>query len=370
MRLTCLLLLAGLHVAAPARAETPAPALHRSTAWTLAPSLKLDALCLLNALSGDPYYLSYYREEYEHFAALLPSEALEAARTLKRVMKDEGGGIVSARLTLLFSLLEGDGLPDLLRAVDDAPRLEAALRASPYWSADDWRVYEATLRPALRVALRALERAGLEAYWREHALPRLERRIGELEPHLPRFDVVPVIEARLGRALPSGQITVYVLAWSEPHGIRVSGCRFITHVSYSFEIVLRTAIHEMMHPPYDATRPCVAAAIRRLGGEPTLRRVLASHDRNYGYNSVAGYVEEDSVQALEAVLDERFGVGRDPRAYWKQQDGGMHVLALAIYRLLQRGDASNTPYETWLCRAVNDGTLGAAALERAAAELR
>ena len=31
--------------------------LHTSTDWELKPSLKYDTLCLLNALSGDPYYL-------------------------------------------------------------------------------------------------------------------------------------------------------------------------------------------------------------------------------------------------------------------------------------------------------------------------
>jgi len=31
------------------------------------PSLKYDALCLLNSMSGDPYYLRYYEAEYDHF---------------------------------------------------------------------------------------------------------------------------------------------------------------------------------------------------------------------------------------------------------------------------------------------------------------
>jgi hypothetical protein len=34
------------------------------TEWQLKPSLKYDALCLLNVLSGDPYYLHYYQPEY------------------------------------------------------------------------------------------------------------------------------------------------------------------------------------------------------------------------------------------------------------------------------------------------------------------
>lgn len=364
----CLLLAAAL-----ARAEAAPSGLHAHTDWELAPSLKLDALCLLNALSGDPYYLAYYRDEYEHFDPLFKPAERQAFRDLKGIIKDEGGGIVSARLTLLFSTLDGDGLADLLRAVDDVGRLRAAFRSSAFWDEETWRSYETSVRPALRTALRALERTGLEAYWNERVRPRLARRIEELRPRLPRYDIVPAIESRLGKALPSERITVYVLAWSEPHGIRLSGSRFITHVSYPFEIVLRNAIHEMLHPPYDATRPCVVAALGRLAEDPTIQAALARHDPSSGYNELAGYVDEDSVQALEAVLDERFGVGRDQRAYWKEQDGGMHVLALALYELLsspERAAKAPLPYEAFFCSAVETGALGAAALARAAAELR
>jgi hypothetical protein len=44
---------------------------------------------------------------------------------------------------------------------------------------------------------------------------------------------------------------VYLLYYSKPHGIKITGMRFLTNYSYPFRIVLRNAIHEMMHPPYD-----------------------------------------------------------------------------------------------------------------------
>jgi len=37
--------------------------------------LKFEALCLLTVLSGDSYYLRYWRREYDHFHPLsLPEE--------------------------------------------------------------------------------------------------------------------------------------------------------------------------------------------------------------------------------------------------------------------------------------------------------
>lgn len=42
-----------------------------------------------------------------------------------------------------------------------------------------------------------------------------------------------------------------MLYYSQPHGIKVAGTRFLTDVAWPFEIVLRNAVHKMMHPPYD-----------------------------------------------------------------------------------------------------------------------
>ena len=71
-----------------------------STNWQLEPSLKYDTLCLLNVLSGDPYYLHYYQAEYDRFHPLLTLEEQAAFVQLKHKIKDEGHEIVSAKLAL------------------------------------------------------------------------------------------------------------------------------------------------------------------------------------------------------------------------------------------------------------------------------
>ncbi|MDX1286151.1 MAG: hypothetical protein R3182_14110, partial [Draconibacterium sp.] len=40
---------------------------HKTTEWIFEPSLKFDALCLLNTLTGDSYYKQRYEETYEIF---------------------------------------------------------------------------------------------------------------------------------------------------------------------------------------------------------------------------------------------------------------------------------------------------------------
>ena len=229
---------------------------HTNTDWQLKPSLKYDTLCLLNVLSGDPYYLQYYRAEYEHFHPLFRPEEQSAFAQLKHVIKDEGQGIVSATLTLYYSTVDDETLPQMIRTAHDSAAMEAALRKTSYWSADGWQNYEAA-RPALEVALKALDRVGFPAYWAANAKPKIEKRIAEISPELPKYNIIPVIESYLGFPLSSRTITVYLLSYSEPHGIRITGLRFLTHMSYPFPIILHNAIHEPMHPPYHADDPKV-----------------------------------------------------------------------------------------------------------------
>jgi hypothetical protein len=238
------------------------------------------------------------------------------------------------------------------------------LKKTPYWSEEEWKNYEEA-RPALETALRSLNRVGFPAYWAQSVKPKVERRITELSPDLPKYNIVPIIERYLGFSLPSHTITVYLLAYSEPHGIRITGLRFLTHESYPFEIVLHNAIHESMHPPYNVNDAAVRQAISLLGRDPLVVDKVAHHDPSFGYNTAFGYIEEDSVQALEQIVSEEVGVGRDARQYWQQQDEGMHVLATAIYveykAALKQG---SQPYSQWLVQAVENGQLRGEELQR------
>ncbi len=327
-RIAYLLSLVTLFFSVMVQAETGS--LHTSTDWELKPSLKYDTLCLLNALGGDPYYLHYYQAEYDHFHPLFTAAEQAAFVQLKHVIKDEGQGIISAKLTLYYSVVDDETLPEMIRTANDSATIEAGLRKTSYWDEDGWKNYEKA-RPSLEVALKAMDRVGFPAYWAANAKPKIEKRIAEISSELPKYNIVPVIESYLGFPLPSNTITVYLLAYSEPHGIRITGLRFLTHVSYPFTIVLHNAIHEPMHPPYHADDPKVRAAIALLGKDTLVMDKVQHHDPSFGYNTTEGYIEEDSVQALEEIISEKFGLARNTCEYWREQDGGMHVLAAAIY---------------------------------------
>jgi hypothetical protein len=206
--LLCLLIVCSAEIAnsPPLCAETVP--LHTRTDWQLKPSLKYDTLCLLNTLSADPYYLRYYQAEYDHFHSLFTPEEQAAFDRLKHVIKDEGHGIVSAKLTLFYSVVDDETLPDMIRTAHDSAVMETRLKKTSYWSADGWQNYE-DARPSLEVALRALDRVGFPAYWAANARPKIEKRIAEISAELPKYDIIPVIESYLGFSLPSHTIILY-----------------------------------------------------------------------------------------------------------------------------------------------------------------
>lgn len=346
-------------------AAEPAP-LHTTTQWDLQPSLKFDAICALNMLSGDPYYLEYYRADYDRLAKQFRPEELAAFVSLKRRIKDQNGGIISASLALYFSASDAESLDDLIRTVQDSSAMRRNLQATPYYDDDGWKLYEAS-RPDLEAAFRALKRIHFEADWEKNVKPKIEQARAAIAAKLSDYNVIPAVESVLGSPRPTNKITVYLLYYSEPHGIKITGTRFLTHYSYPFRIVLRNAIHEMMHPPYDlAHDPELRSGLESLKSDAFLMNKVEHHDTSFGYNTLQGLEEEDCVQALEQIIAERFGMGGDPREYWREQDGGIHVLAVALYSLMkqQKFDGTHESFPTFLKRQLRSGALSHGQIEK------
>jgi hypothetical protein len=347
-------------------AKLNAQPFHKSTDWDVRPSLKYDAICVLNVLSGDPYYLDYYKADYDRLSKQLRPEELASFRNLKRRIKDENDGIISAQLALYFSAVDAESLDDLIKVVDDSAAMQRKLKATPYFDEAAWKVYEAS-RPDLRAAFLALKRIHFESDWEKESRPKIQEAANAISAHLPEYNVIPAVESVLGSFRPTDRITVYLLYYSQPHGIKITGTQFLTHYSYPFRIVLRNAIHEMMHPPYDLPHdPELRRDLDSLRSDPFLMDKVEHHDASYGYNTLDGLLEEDCVQALEEILAERFGVGHDPRQYWREQDGGMHGFAVAIYSLMKdrNFDAGREPFPAFLKRMFHEGYLSIGQIEK------
>jgi hypothetical protein len=336
-----------------------------STQWRIEPSFKYDAFCLLNTLTGDPFYLWHYSAAYGKFAPKLTPEAKKAVAHLKKVIKDDGGGIISARLCLLFSAVEDESLDDLLATADHPEKLRANFAKTPYWDEEEWRGFE-SIWGDLRVIFNWYKQIGFDAYWRDKVRPIAEKKAKEMLAQVSNYDVIPLVEKHLGKPLQSDTITVYMLNYSQPHGIKITGTRFLTDVAWPFEIVVRNSVHEMMHPPYRLEGDKeLAAVLDSLRADKFLLDKVEHHNPSFGYNTLEGFVDEDSVQALDQIINEILGVADKPKHRWTQSDGGMHVLAVALYQMMKEENypSGDKSFRDFLVRMNKEGEFKSGSIE-------
>ena len=354
--------------ATPLRASSTALV---KTRWIVRDSEGFDALSFLSPLSGDPFYLRYYEKEVADFAPRMPAEAMATLKALK-ARSEKANILLSPFLDLRFSAGSDSSIDDLLTsAADPDVRLLPRFRGSPYWGDDDgsdWNEFKAAL-PAIATVLRGLKEGGFAQFRKQVIAPRLGR-IAELRTKLAGFDPISGAEYYTGRTFDP-MIEIILLQFSNPHGIKVIGQRFLSGITYPDEIHIRTAGHEILHPPLDKKGAAWAAALKVLEGDSLIARVLKEHDPKFGYNDLDGLLDEDITEALDQLIAEKAGIAKGPRERWADHDGGMHIIAAAVYGLMrQDGYAkSGGNLEQWLSRQARSGALAPPSLHAAAARV-
>jgi len=355
-------------LAAATAAALPLPALAASrTQWKVRGSEGFDALCFLAPLSGKPLYTPYYKAELEAFRPSFPAAA-QAALDRAQAAADAKSTLLAPSLCSLLSAAPDATLADVTRAVRDAETLVLpGYKASAYWDPESWD-WLLAIRPDLLVVLDGLKTGGFAPFRQQLIGAKLEPRIAALSAKLAGLDVIAEDERLLGRRLDLG-LEVILLWFSKPHGTRILGQRFLSHVDYPDNITVRIAAHEVMHPPFPMDGPTATAALAVLNADPLMARVLKEHDPNFGYNSMEGILNEDTVQALDQIVAERLGVAAPAAARWKSADGGMHILAAGLYGLLKADgyDQRGGNIEQWMAEAVKAGKLRPESLHTAAA---
>ncbi len=353
-----------------AAAPLPVLAAAPRTRWKLAASEGMDAIAFLGPLSGKPFYARFYESEIAAFKPRLAPPALEALAAL-HARADAAGGLLWPGLALIFSGGPTASVDDLLGSLANAEAvLRPPLAAGEYWDAEDWDRFMAG-RDELTLVLSAMRDADFAGFRRGLAQAQFEARTRELQTLLGGLDVIAEQERLLGRKLDP-QIEIELSWFCKPHGVKVQGQRFLTFVGARDQVVVLTAAHEILHPPIDMKGPAASAALGVLGRDALFTRILAEKDKQTGYNSLEGILNEDTAQALDQIIQERLGyVVRPAAERWTLGDQGMHVLAAGLYGLLKADgyDRTGGNLEAWMLAAAQGGKLASASLHAAAGKV-
>lgn len=343
------------------------------TYWKVEPSAKYDAMCLIGTLAGDPFYTRFYEPQRAELQQKLKPATIEAATRAYQVFKAKDT-LAGPFLALLYSGIDGDTLEAAIAATENPATLRAKLQASSYWDDDNWALYEQA-RPDLLLWLRGMRDAGFTAWWEQVAAVPSRAKAAEMMPRLQAIDVIPLVEKAVGRKLPSNTITLNAARFCNPHGIRVQGMRFLFDIvagRNADRVAIPVAIHEMFHPPFDKADPRIVKLIALLEQDPFIHGRWKGHNPSFGYNSFDGFIDEDTTQALDQVIGEKIGATftDDPDERWATRDEGLHVFAVALYRLLkdQKFLDGNENITVFLDRMVAEGKIAPGKMEALVSE--
>jgi len=331
---------------------------HNNTVWEFESSIKYDALCLLNSLTGDPYYVKFYKNDYEEFKSKFTPEVKVALENLKQI-KESTGIILSAGLSLYYSACPDSTLQQLINTTQDLTILKSNFSQTVYYKDNEWALFE-SIQKDMRAYFTFLKEAGFEEFWRENILPKVEKRIYELDENITNnnLNMITEQEKLLGYPLQNNRITVIVLYYAQPHGIKITGTKFITDVAYPIDVVVQNAAHEMLHPPYDLNSNIpLKNALDKLKNDTFLMDKVLNHNPVYGYNNFEAYLEENCVRALDQLVSENLGLSLGPKDRWLKSDEGMHVFANALYSEMKEENYNqkNEIFSDFLIRIINDG---------------
>ena len=100
-----------------------------------------------------------------------------------------------------------------------------------------------------------------------------------------------------------------------------------------------------------------------------MQSILTGHDPAIGYNTFPELLDESATQALDQIVADRMGFDQGPGARWRTADGGMHMLAAAIYQMLaeDRFGKKGGSFAEWFDSAIDRGLLSPAEVKRRAA---
>ncbi|MGE0596831.1 MAG: hypothetical protein AB7P07_10710 [Hyphomonadaceae bacterium] len=328
------------------------------TQWRVRSSEGLDALLLIGAAAGDVMQQEEYPEEIAWVRANMSAEGLAAMAVLDQTLRVEIGALTGPTMAHFFSAGQTDTIAQVIASAEDPERLlRPGLEALPDWSEENYQ-RALPLLPQAAIALRALDAAGFSQWRSENEGAAIAQGIETIRAAVEGHDVIGENQRFLARQLEPA-IEIVVLAYCRPYGIRIKGQRFVTHYSWDAGTQLRTAAHEIFHAPFDDEDWRLWARLERLQSDPWMNSIVVNHDPRFGYNSFDGVVDEGSTQALDQVVAERLGIARDPRDRWRRSDGGMHMLAAALYHAMKEDgyDRRGGDYGQWLVSALDRGLL-------------
>lgn len=309
----------------------------------------LDMANFLSIMTGDEFYVSRHPEAHALWSTRLSEGAKQAIASAVAI--NDGSAMLGPQICSIISAIPGFHEADLATLLT---RPDQEYEAWPYYTPEKW-VQAKEMLQALLPAVRDLEDLGFHTYWTTERLPLIKSGIEVMHQSLSTLsiNIGHAAASMLGSSQfnPDDQLELYMCTFASPHGIRITGRRFISDVQFTPAVTTRVGIHEMFHPPYELADVEVEAAA--LIADPLFQTSFQTKDPKFGYATETGFLEENIVEALELFVSQRAGLMQDPIEYLLRHDEGSHTLSVVLLKYFhQVPKAEDETFTTYLKRLV------------------
>ncbi|QOR35955.1 hypothetical protein IMX26_03800 [Clostridium sp. 'deep sea'] len=296
-------------------------------------SYNFDKICFLNCLTGNEYYLKYYKKEYDIFYPLLDKKS----KTLfTKGMEMCGKTTISPLVTLYISSMKDFNKRDLEELINNEQEMKSSFRKHIYYDANEWQDNYTFIKATLPI-IKDLERVNFKEYWLTNRLPLIKAKKTELNSYLLNFDLGELISSFV--EFKEDICTVYLCSFARPHGIKLCGPSFISDYSYKKESTISIAAHEMFHPPYNYEH--VKDYVDILAKNDLIVEAFKNQNPNSGYYTLDDFIEENIVEALGVYVCYMLNIEKEPYEYFEKHDEGSHVLSPHFFNYLLNNPKSN-----------------------------
>ncbi len=287
-------------------------------------SYNFDLLNMLNILTGDEGYTQFHPLAYAEFGEALSEESRER---LTMVTDALGNAMISPLLNFVLSFVPDFEEMDLLNLLTNEQLLINLIAQNNPRMAEKANQMLPLFRSVLPV-LTELENMGFHEYWVEEWLPRIDEK---RELLLSRMDHTQLNEKILTWFAPEEipvDSTLYLCAFSAPHGIKIAAASYIADIHFEPEMILKLSLHEIFSSILDQTLP--KDVLDQIAADPLIRLAFEKTNPSLGALERNTYLKKNIVEAVFLKMIHDNGVEPDPFEYLLTVHDGAYVFSVIL----------------------------------------
>jgi len=313
----------------------------------------LDLLNFLNVLTADKFYVNCHKRAFKKY---YPQITDKTKQNIQEIVRIHGSTRLGPYLSLIISAVPGFDNINLIELLGNVDELEEYFSKFSYYDSQEWMKKKSIFNLLIEV-LKDIEQTDFREKWFQKKLPQINSKKLEIMQFANNFHLYDEVEAMLGVKKSNDDTILYLCSFARPHGIKICGSKFISDISYSKQLTLRIAIHELFHPPYNSKN--IESELQCIAKDNLIDTSFKNQLPCFAYSEIFGFIEENVVEAMELFISKKIGLIHDELLYLKRHDNGSHVFSFILLKYFREYPKDiSIPFEEYFKEILKEMPIG------------